>query len=192
MRSRRTCWEVRGTLSQSRWTLQNAAHPIRTSSSRSMKKTRLASRPKGRKGGTRPCPSPFTRSSPWRVLIEPIPKPHFPTPPPSSAAFTYTPLAPCSLSLAPYAVYGTQHEPFVRAAREAQRPCQAHYAFVPRLHARLHGLRLRSSNFQRPTRHGCDPHTHRALVALAVAAWYVQLRRGSARGRWRGARWAAG
>jgi hypothetical protein len=104
----------------------------------------------------------------------------------------FTPLAPCSLSLAPYAVYGTQHEPFVRAAREAQRPCQAHYAFVPRLHARLHGLRLRSSNFQRPTRHGCDPHTHRALVALAVAAWYVQLRCGSARVRWRGARWAAG
>jgi len=114
------------------------------------------------------------------------------SPPPQPSPTPYTALAPCSLSLSPYAVDGTQHEPFVRAAREAQRPCQAHDAFVPRLHARLHGLRLRSSNFQRPTRHGCDPHTHRALVALAVAAWYVQLRRGSARGRWRGARWAAG
>ena len=64
------------------------------------------------------------------------PQPNFPTPPPSSApAFTHTYRSrPCSISLAPYTVYGTQHEPFVRAAREAQRPCQAHYAFVPRLH----------------------------------------------------------
>ena len=90
MRSRRTCWEVRGTLSQSRWTLRNAAHPIRTSSSRSMKKTRLAWSPKGRLGGTRPCLSPFTRRSPRRVLIEPIPNPHFRLrPPPPQPSLTH-------------------------------------------------------------------------------------------------------